>query len=331
MYYHSRMVNTDASQRRIGAALEAWITGRRRDGSESVVVYAVTPPAGPDGSDGISFVPGSALDAVADGVARVPYRGDMVAPGAEFTVAGRTVDVHDYVAGTFVDIASSSCIRLTGNEDWRAFLEDADAARSEGAFVTQLSHPAVLLAGRHAIAGGTDAGPSTFVDAAGIRRFAPGGPARPGGDALIDTFGECIAPATLDAGRRGRPWLGRYLAACDLIRRKPLPDGRAIVGFGVELLPDGAADAVADAADPFLTRIGGDEFLVEDLATGRRLRTSRRAALAIDCLQTSSTAGHAQERLAQACSIRAGEARELLSTLSARLGFEPAHRAGVAA
>lgn len=322
--------------REIGSALEGWIIGRRRPGALSVVVHATTPAAGrPEDAGELWFVPDAPIGPAADtspgdGQSRVPYRGDLTSPGAGFTVAGRTVDVCDYLAGTFLDIAASTCIRITGEDDWRGFLDDADLARSQGVFVPQLSHPAVLLAGRCALAGDADAGASSYVDEDVVRRFAPEGLEQPGGDILIDTFGGAVDPESLGTGRRDRPWLGRYLAACDLIRRQPV-SGRMIVGFGTDILTDGAADRAPDANDPFLSQIGEDVFLIEDLSTGRRVRSGRRAAQAVESLQTSSTADRACERFASACGIHAAEARALLSSVRSRLGFDPTRRHEVAA
>ncbi|WP_244632074.1 MULTISPECIES: daptide biosynthesis RiPP recognition protein [unclassified Microbacterium] len=193
----------------------------------------------------------------------VGYLGGFRRPGDMIAVDGRlAVELQDYVATPFLSIGGPTVIRQRSAEGVAAFLSDADTARECGIFVDQLLDRHVLLDARALFVGADparDALVRVHVSAAGeYRDGVDGFPLGRVGDERADieasaavgagpgrAFARIVDPAMLAADLDDRPWIGRYAALLELLRRWDDAPRRPIVsGFGghlVRALDHGAA------------------------------------------------------------------------------------------
>lgn len=254
------------------------------------------------GPDGLVFSPGT-------GETAVRYEGGLVEPGDEFLV-GDDLFVHtqDYLATPFLAVAGPTVVRVGGEQDYRAFLQDADLARNKGVFVEQLTTPGVFLADQCAL--GTThpcAGANRLhVSASGEVRTAPGGEVLGSIESDVDfsrsgTLGDVCLNAVVDANvieeaRAARPWLSRYLRVLAVLRglRAEGRTGLKVSGFGGRFTSGLPADLVEDVDAPILVW-SDDEQLVCDTTQDRVFQVGGDAARIVELLLVATDAGHAIE------------------------------------
>lgn len=237
----------------------------------------------------------------------VGYDGSFVEPGDEMTLDGRhTFELQDYLAAPFISIVGLTVVRQGSAAGIAAFLSDADSAREAGLFVDQLRSSAVLLDSRASFVEGAPA------DAGLVRvHVSTTGEYRDGADGLLlgqvgdprsaieeaaasgarrgRPFARIVDSDELEAALDARPWLGRYVAALDLLRQwDGAPTGPSISGFGGHLVAalDDDRDplAIVSADAPFLLTGHDDEYILVDRETRRRFRLGVDAARGAECL-----------------------------------------------
>ncbi|MFS0910270.1 daptide biosynthesis RiPP recognition protein [Microbacterium sp. 179-I 3D2 NHS] len=245
--------------------------------------------------------------ATARGVSAIRYDGRWVAAGDELVLDGHhRYELQDYLSVPFISIVGPTVVRQRSARGIASFFRDADAARYSGAFVDQLLSSAVTIESASSfLHPSADEGAvvRVHVSAEGELRDGPDG-ALFGrlGDARDDivataasrsgrgrAFERIVDGPDVDAAAEARPWLGRYLAAIELLRRWDGPVGTtAISGFGghlVRALDDGEeAPSIVAASAPFLVAGHGDEYILVDPSSRHRFRVERDAARAAECL-----------------------------------------------
>jgi hypothetical protein len=330
----------------IARAVHEWISGHRdsyerfffAETAEAAAAFAVratrrdalfAPDGGPLPSPGPATV--------------IPYGGLLREPGDELLVSGRTVELQDYAAAAFVDVLGPTVVRFVGPHDWTAFLDDAVIAHETGVLPPQLRDPRMQLAERAALLDPLRiARPDSFAShGEGSVTFGPQGIVLGAIDESgtfeasvprIAALGGVVPVRELVACVTERPWLPRLIALADL--RRALPGDRALApvsGFGAVLVDDGHADADPIARDPFLV-IEDEQPILADPASRRQFRVSMDAARVVEIVQTSSTAAHANVRIAKALGATAEVADSLRHQALDVLGVHHgASRAAVAA
>lgn len=284
------------------------------------------------------FVPesGNAPDQPTAGV--LAYEGGLRDPGDELFVAeGLFVHTQDYLATPFLAVAGPTIVRISGEADYDAFLEDADLARDQGVFVDQLLHPAVFLADQCAL-GSThpcdvDQLSRVYVSESGQVRTAPGGSSlvrtlsQP--EDLIDAarrasvsgdicLNGVVAAGLIDGARARRPWLSRYLSAIDVLRGLRA-EGKAdyrVSGFGGRLVGALPAGLVESADAPFLLW-KDNEFLVCDAVRGRVFRVGADAARIVELLLLTESTDQACELAVDVLGLAVGTARSAIEQVAA--------------
>lgn len=193
----------------------------------------------------------------------IGYDGSYLEPGDEITLDGRhTFELQDYIALPFLSVVGPTVVRQRSAAGIAAFLSDADTAWESGAFVGQLLSADVLLDSRDSFLPADSAGDSLVrihVTRRGEYRDGPDGlllgkVGEERADAEAEaasragrgrSFDRIVDPRVLEADLDDRPWLGRYLAALDLLRLwGSAPERPAISGFGghlVSALDEGGA------------------------------------------------------------------------------------------
>jgi len=151
----------------------------------------------------------------------------------------------------------------------------------------------------------------------------------------IAALGGIVPVGELVADVTARPWLPRLIALADL--RRALPGDLALApvsGFGALLMEDGRADAEPAVRDPFLV-IEGSEPILADAASRRQFRLSGDAARVVEVVQTSSTAAHANTRIAEVLGATAEVAdslrRQAVDALGVHHGTPRSAAAAIAA
>lgn len=254
------------------------------------------------GAGGLVFSPGA-------GETAIRYEGGLVEPGDEFLV-GDDLFVHtqDYLATPFLAVAGPTVVRVGGEQDYQAFLQDADLARSKGVFVEQLTTPGVFLADQCAL--GTThpcvGANRLHVSASGEVRTAPGGevlgsiesdvdfsPPDAGGDVCLNAVVDANA---IEEARAARPWLSRYLRVLAVLRglRAEGRTGLKVSGFGGRFTSALPADLVEDVDAPILVW-SDDEQLVCDTTQDRVFQVGGDAARIVELLLVSTGTEHAIE------------------------------------
>ncbi|WP_329391952.1 hypothetical protein OG625_41215 (plasmid) [Streptomyces sp. NBC_01351] len=240
----------------------------------------------------------------------VGYQGSLTEPGDEFSNGQDFfLQTHAYAASPFMTVFGPTVVRVFDQNDFEAFLADADRALTEGVFPEFLITSSVLLADPAALSGAHDPvdGPALrlYADRDGQVSTSPTGAVLGTVDDSLDTLTERFArtgpgAAALDAvlpaetradALRSRPFLARYLEAVTALRSLMARGvtGLRVSGFGSRLTPElAAAGAAADLADPTLPIVlyGDEDAYV--VAGSRLFAVDRRAARALECLLATS-------------------------------------------
>lgn len=284
--------------------LEAWFTGMMPDGidqSEIVVVATADAPADAAATIERSLMAGPVAAAGIDSplLHRRSVRslrevawGQQPASCDEFTGAlrpgeslwfgdGLEVRVRNYGVADFESLDVPTALVISDDDDFSAYLRDADSAWQTGVFAHYVTHDSALIANLACLGGtGTAAGPRNrlYVDNDGIARTSPVGRGLgtpdeglaalqtrwTRGNAMSlwpDALG--LEDAVCDSDRATalaeRPWISRYVAALRALRaaRATGRTAQAVSGFGTRLtagLPLGDTPDRIDA--PVLARFG---------------------------------------------------------------------------
>ncbi|MEV7606771.1 daptide biosynthesis RiPP recognition protein [Paenarthrobacter sp. NPDC089322] len=287
-------------QQTIAAAVDQWITGipGRIPGQTIFVENPEHVPYAHELADEESIVLVLNGDDGDDKV--IAVAGTFDVSGEELLVGGQlSLEIQDYLAIPFISLVGVTVVRITTDDDWRAFFDDATEARRSGHFVRQLTEVNAVLAERGLLAGER------------IHRLArlhiaadgtiPSGPygAKIGraGDPMHDLQSKALAlpPGSAVASVAGaldvreslanRPWIPRYLAALDawkFIPRDDRPDTR-FVGFGLSLYGATINDDLPSPSAPFIIQ-QGIQFKLLDTRTGRLFKLGPDAATVIEAV-----------------------------------------------
>lgn len=316
-------------------ALREWITGERADYAR---VFFIERCAMTDDleevvdADDVLLLPEDSGPYTGRAGA-VRYSGDLSEIGDELFIGERSVELQDYIAAAFVQIVGPTAVCFFDESSWGAFVDDAELARRTGVFPTALIDPRILLADRAAIER-----PEEFhvpnalrvsrdgVIGVGVRGRTIG---------RVDELKTLLTvPLPRAAARRGAAsgagrsvdlagpsWIGRYLAATDLMKMLDLVNGEArISGFGWSLIDDERADAEPLRADPFLIETA-DGFVLADITTLRRQLLAPTTADVVAVTQSSSGPELAAERVARHLGLSVAEARILCREAISALGI----------
>ncbi|GLY50316.1 daptide biosynthesis RiPP recognition protein [Lentzea sp. NBRC 102530] len=239
------------------------------------------------------------------------FEGGISEPGDElFAGDGLFVYTQDYLSTPFLAVAGPTIVRMTGQEDHRAFLEDADLARSRGEFVEQLLNPSVFLADQCALGSthlcGAPALLRLHIRASGEVCTSPGGSVLGTVESTVDELEAAaevragdvclngvVDASDVDAARAERPWLSRYLRTLDVLRglRAQGRAGYRVSGFGGRLV--GTLPALDEPADAPLLLWNDSEHLLCDTATGRLFRLGADAARLTELLLVTGSGDEA--------------------------------------
>ncbi|MFW0772943.1 daptide biosynthesis RiPP recognition protein [Paenarthrobacter nitroguajacolicus] len=291
-----------SQQQSIAAAVDQWITGisGRIPGH---VIFVENPEhtgyaktlAG-EGST-ILVLNGDKADA---GI--VPVSGSFDAAGEELLVDGTlSLEIQDYVAIPFVNLVGVTVVRITTEEDWQAFFDDAGEAIRSGHFVQQLTEVNAVLAERGLLSG---AGKGNLLLArlhitwdGSVRTGPYGTKIGKVGDSLVDLRVRAISlkpeaavasvyyPWDIQDSLAAKPWIPRYLAALDawkFIPREDRADTR-LLGFGLSLYGAAANHGLPSASAPFILKRGAEHSLL-DTQTGRLFKIGTDAAAIIEAV-----------------------------------------------
>jgi hypothetical protein len=250
--------------------------------------------------DGIStvLVPRNAhLDVLHRNSRVVGYRGSFLPADGRVSLPDATIELRSYGLAEFGELFGPTVLRVADDEDFSAYLRDADAARLDGRFAPHLTNPRVLVADLAALGGPAErSGPRDrlLVRPDGTISTSPtGGAIGRLGESTADldrTWREhvscsvapcpvCLSAAVPERDRadalRERPWLARYLTAIEALRAAGR-DGRTVgrvSGFGGRISPVLPwSPAVLDPVDaPVIIEIDDPaHLLVHDPVTGQR-------------------------------------------------------------
>jgi hypothetical protein len=214
------------------------------------------------------FVPeGSIVGSRRNGARIVEYAGDLTALGEEILLAGELpVRVEAYQDLESLIITGPTIVRIASEDDFLAFLADAHTALTTGEFPDTLTHPDVWLADACCLAGDDACGGISrlFVNERGeLRASLRGRVLGIVGDSveLLETRAEhrpcaCteIPAAAHLSAHEAYPWLPRYVAALQALRRMRAYDRRhcRVSGFGTRLVPGLELDRVESLTAPLL-------------------------------------------------------------------------------
>lgn len=224
------------------------------------------------GDDTRVFVPG-ATDS-SEGPVVLGYDGSLSDPGSDVQIGPQFfLQTQDYGTSEYLSLIGATLIKVVDEGDFSAFLDDADAAFSDGVFLDFATHPLVRLCDVGALGGrAPEDGPRLrlYVDAAGQVSTSTSGAVlgRLGDDlatlqaAWDGINGTSVRPCAVSLARvlpedvrvaalLGRPWLPRYhgaLAALRSLRARDLADVRdvRVSGFGGRRVPE-----LADVREPW--------------------------------------------------------------------------------
>lgn len=222
----------------------------------------------------------------------IPYQGVLEEPGDVAWFGKLRVQLEDYASIPFLPLNGATVARLRNSSGWRAYLEDADAARKSGRFVSQLSGHTVAIAGIPSV-GSNSSTPVASVDIDGD------GVARLGMDGLtlgdLSTF-EALRnaldqsyPATARLGALDgdiasdvalRPWLSLYRAGITFATPTDSGPVWSVVGLGSSLYEN--RDIPQPVRGDLLLMHRGDERVLVEPETLRRFALNRTVALAVE-------------------------------------------------
>lgn len=224
------------------------------------------------------------LRGVADGTepAAADEFSGSVRPGSDLVFGdGLTVRVRHYGVADFEALDAPTALIVSDDDDFSAYLRDADDAFGHGRFANHATHPAAVVANLASLGGLADAaGPRNrmYLDDDGVIRTSPTGSglgvAGDGVPTLDLRWRRCNAGSSrpdaagtaeaIDDDDRvtalaERPWIGRYVAVLAALRQSRLGgrNARAVSGFGCRLtsgLP--LAGAIDEIDAPVLAQFG---------------------------------------------------------------------------
>jgi len=143
------------------------------------------------------------------------------------------ISVMSYTLSAYLPCVGPVLVRLSSEEDWQAFLTDADDAVATGFVPDQLLHLPAVLEDSEALRTGT---PNT-----NRLTITPGRPPPP-------PPGAALGPPRRDTG--GRYWLPRYLTILNVLRSLSLkePGPVEVSGLGMRL-SDSSPDSLVEPPD----------------------------------------------------------------------------------
>ncbi|KUM35229.1 daptide biosynthesis RiPP recognition protein [Arthrobacter sp. EpRS71] len=315
-----------SQQQSIAAAVDQWITGvpGRIPGH---VIFVENPEhagyaktlAG-EGST-VLVLNGDKAD---EGI--VPVSGSFDTAGEELLVDGTlSLEIQDYVAIPFVNLVGVTVARITTEEDWQAFFDDAEEAIRSGHFVQQLIEVNTVLAERGLLSGAAKNNlllTRLHITGDGSVRTGPYG-TKIGkvGDSLPDIRVRALSlrpesavaaayyPWDIQDSLEAKPWIPRYLAALDAWKFIPREDraNTSLLGFGVSLYGASLRDGVPSAGAPFILKRAAEHTLL-DTKTGRLFRIGSDAAAIIEAVSNVRDIKTAARVLAPVLKVSAGVA-----------------------
>lgn len=315
-----------SQQQSIAAAVDQWITGV--PGRIPGHVIFVENPQHADYAKTLAGEGSAVLvlngDKADDGI--VPVSGSFDAAGEELLVDGTlSLEIQDYVAIPFVNLVGVTVVRITTEEDWQAFFDDAEEAIRSGHFVRQLTEVNAVLAERQLLSGATKdnlllARLHITWDGS-IKTGSYGTKIGKVGDSLPDIRVRAISlspesavasvyyPWDIQDSLAAKPWIPRYLAALDawkFISREDRAETR-LVGFGVSLYGATLSDGLPSRSAPFILKKASEHTLL-DTSTGRLFKIGTDAAVIIEAVSNMRDIKAAATVVAPALKISAGVA-----------------------
>lgn len=217
-----------------------------------------------------------------------------VRPGSDLVFGdGLTVRVRHYGVADFEALDAPTALIVSDDDDFSAYLRDADEAFGHGRFANHVTHPAAVVANLASLGGRADAaGPQhrMYLDDDGVIRTSPtgcglgvaqdgvtalqlrwqrsnAGSARPDAAGTADAIDDDDRVTALAE----RPWIGRYVAILSALRQSRLGgrNARAVSGFGRRLTNGLPLGGVIDAVDAPVLAQFGSTFKALDAASGR--------------------------------------------------------------
>ncbi len=256
----------------------------------------------------------------------VPVSGSFDAAGEELLVDGSlSLEIQDYVAIPFVNLVGVTLVRITTEEDWQAFFDDAEEAFRSGHFVQQLTEVNAVLAERRLLSGVEKDNlvlARLHITWDGAVRTGPYG-TKIGkvGDSLPDIRVRAVSlrpesavaavhyPWDIQDSLEAKPWIPRYLAALDAWKFIPREDRAttSLVGFGVSLYGATLKDGVPTASAPFILKRAAEHTLL-DTKTGRLFSIGTDAAAIIEAVSNVKDIKVAARVVAPTLKVSAGVA-----------------------
>lgn len=315
-----------SQQQSIAAAVDQWITGV--PGRIAGHVIFVENPEHADYAKTLAGEGSTVLvlngDKADEGI--VPVSGSFDAAGEELLVDGTlSLEIQDYVAIPFVNLVGVTLVRITTEEDWQAFFDDAEEAFRSGHFVQQLIEVNAVLAERRLLSGAAKDNlllTRLHITWDGSVRTGPYG-TKIGkvGDSLPDIRVRALSlrpesavaavhyPDDIQESLESKPWIPRYLAALDAWKFIPREDRAttSLVGFGVSLYGATLRDDVPSASAPFILKRAAEHTLL-DTKTGRLFTIGTDAAAIIEAVSNERDIKVAARVVAPALKVSAGVA-----------------------
>ncbi|MDO6144884.1 daptide biosynthesis RiPP recognition protein [Paenarthrobacter aurescens] len=315
-----------SQQQSIGAAVDQWITGvpGRIPGHvifvENPVHAGYAKTLAGEGST-VLVLNGDKAD---DGIVAVSGSFDIA--GEELLVDGSlSLEIQDYVAIPFVNLVGVTVVRVTTEEDWQAFFDDAEEAMLSGHFVQQLTEVNAVLAERALLSGVARDNlllTRLHITQDGAVRTGPYG-------TTIGTVSDSLADLRVRAASlrpesavaavhypwdtqdslAAKPWIPRYLAALDAWKFIPREDraNTSLVGFGISLYGANPSDGLAPANAPFILKTAAEHNLL-DTRTGRLFKIGADAAAIIEAVSNMRDIKAAARVVAPALKVSAAVA-----------------------
>lgn len=283
----------------IDAHLESWLTGTPSAGITPAELVVVTSADAPQ-DVGLAIERALMADPITERAGRppsvrvlrsmshgaVPQSADEFTggfhPGADLAFGdGLEMSVRHYGVADFESLDIPTVLAICDDDDFSAYLRDADAAWRRGTFAGYATHPAAVIANLAGLGGSAEAaGPlhRLYVDDDGVARTSPWGRGLGTYDEGIAVLTErwrrwnaastrpdasCLEAALPEADRTDalaeRPYISRYATVLQTIRwaRATGRTARQVSGFGGRLSDRAPQAAVVDPVDaPVLARFG---------------------------------------------------------------------------